>query len=1071
MLIVPEQYSFESEKRLLDLLGPTNQEGLEILYTFTSLSREVLAKYRGNRKPAPPAPAKDVCMSIALRELADRLEIFADCADNPNEVRELTDITEELTLSGIDGDALLSAAGGSGDTRLFDKARELTLISGAYRAVIEENYSDSRFDLSETADVIEQHRLFKETTVFIDEFYGFTYPELTVIGSLLKNASDVYVTAVCDGIGCRAQTDALYFGAKTAAELLAEANRSGVPAAEPEIIRRENRYNSGAVAAVEESLFSTDASDAYTGSDSATVTVISARTPYEECMYIASEAKRLVREEGLRYRDIAVVERGSQYSDYIPFTFAKYDIPVFRDRRRPLMSNPLIRYACSATDLAANGVKTDGIFTLLKTGLTGIPEEDIAELENYVYVWQTESRGWTKPFTRSPSGLGAVLTESDKEKLLRLNAVRESILNGIYSLRSGLKDADGEGCCSAVYQFLIDSGTPAALLEYARALPAEDALAAKRSWDIFMETLTVLADAVGGRRLSPAAFSSLLNIICGGADTGEMPSGLDEISVGSADRVRFTDKKVVFIAGANEGVFPAGAGNSFVLTRAERRELQKAGANLRSDARETGSRERFLFYAAAAKPSDRLYVSYSRSDFSSPEKQPSDAVAQIRSIVPGCRFVDTALRPTTDRIESRRSAMLAAAETIGDNTTESKTLSDYILTGPDASVYGMLLNTFVKPPLRFSDPALADRLFDSVSYISPTRVEKYYDCAFAYFCRYGMRAYPLEPAAFDGRLNGNLIHAALEAIIRECGREGLLTLSDEQIRSAAREHIENYAKDRIGSGAELDARTAYSLEQAVKTVAKMTVSIRDEMAKSGFRPDSAELKIGVGGEIPPYVLTLPDGSRVAVGGTADRVDTLIADNRTYLRVMDYKTGGRKLDLKDVFSGINLQMPIYLYGLCANGVGRYGNPSPAGVFYVPGGVTKPTLSRNADDEAVRQELLNQNRFSGMMVAYDTVLDSLGVEKRDKIDTTGDVKTDSISAVCLLPDRYDKLRDVVNGRIINMAQSLKQGEIDIEPLIDAGKHDACKYCDYKSVCRRENDDRLRRLYDGDPLAELS
>ncbi len=1067
LLIVPEQYSFESEKNLLDLLGATNQENVEILYTFTSLSNELLTKYRGSRRPPLLGSAKDIVMGLAVTELSHKLNIFDKCADNPAEIHELTRIIDEFSQNGVSFDSLTEAAGNSGDERLLTKARELSLLSDAYSLIAGETRTDTRYDLKECADIIAENRLFSDTTVFIDEFYGFTYPELEVIGSLIRCAQDVYITAVCESISTGYSTDSLAFPQNTVRQLLSLADRTGTECAEPEILRRENRYNSPALEAIEQNIFSAEEFVSYTGTDEDAVSVVSARSPQDECDYIASEAKRLVRETGIRYRDIAVIERGSCYSAYLPFSFKKYDIPVFKDSRRPLNTNPIFRFASSAVKLAAEGISTDDIFTLLKTDLYDAAQDDICQLENYAFVWDIRSLSWTKPFTRNPSGLGKRFSDEDKALLIRLNALRERIVGGIQDLRKELNNCDGEDQCKAVYEYLIQNGADKSLFRYAKNAPTEDAVFAKRSWDLLMDTLTLLSDIIGPRRLGARIFSSLFTIICSSSDSGEMPSGLDEIAIGSADRVRLTDKKIIFIAGANEGVFPAGEPGSFVLTNGEKRELTRAGMRLPQYGQANAQRERFLFYSAVSSATDRLYICYSRRNYSSGEMQPSDPVISIRGIIPNCTVIDTALLPPEHWIESRRSAILTAARHSRDDSVFSQTIQEYMYNSPDCDFYRYLILCGSKPETVFDDPDISKRLFEGIKTLTPTQIEKYYGCAFSYFCRYGMKVYPIEPAKYDNRANGTIIHAALENIFREYGSEKLVLLDNDQISQAANKAVTDYADAYIGKE-QIDPRTKYSISQSVKTVTRMLTAISAELKESNFHTSGVEIKIGFGGDLPPYTIELPDGSLIHVGGTVDRVDVSDKGDSQYLRVLDYKTGNKEISLKDILSGINLQMPVYLFGLCDNNA-LFSHPLPAGVFYVPGSVTRPNLKRHDPDTEVYSELEDQNRLKGLIVRYPDLAEP---DVYDATDTKSGhtVKTKTYRAVCVTKDQFDNLQRIVNQEISDMITSLRDGKIDACPLIITNKFEPCKYCDYKSVCRRETGDRKRIGFSGDEFESL-
>lgn len=118
--------------------------------------------------------------------------------------------------------------------------------------------------------------------------------------------------------------------------------------------------------------------------------------------------------------------------------------------------------------------------------------------------------------------------------------------------------------------------------------------------------------------------------------------------------------------------------------------------------------------------------------------------------------------------------------------------------------------------------------------------------------------------------------------------------------------------------------------------------IMEELSQSEFFVADCELKIGE--DIPSYTIVLPDGHKIAVCGSVDRVDIMPRADITYLRIIDYKTGTKQFKLSDILYGINLQMLLYLHSIEASGCDKYGEIVPAGILYMP--ATVPYISSDS-----------------------------------------------------------------------------------------------------------------------------
>lgn len=1070
ILIVPEQYSFESEKAMLEHLGVKTAAKMKTL-SFSSLAKDILNRFCPVRKPSVGNASKNVIMSMALEALSEKLNVFSKCMKSRKSVPELLSMTDEIIQSNESLSEMLIAAEKTGNELLREKVSELTLICSTYETMLTASFSDDRYALNEAARIISEEKLFEGKCVFFDEFTGFTAQENLIIAEILKQAKDVYAVFCAIGLSdSSVGTGAFSYPTENVSSLIALAKKVGAKVAEPVIFSSRKKQTDSALSFIENGIYE-PLPDIY-DKDTDRVTIISGQNPYDEADYVALTAKKLVRENGYRYRDIVIIGRGSEYKKYLPFAFKKYDIPVFEDTRRSLGEELICIFSLAALSLAVGGFSTDAMLMYLKAGLSGISRDDVCLLENYAYIYDIDYSGWTREWVSHPDGFGNTASEESDERLAKINEIRQRAVLPVLKLKKDLADTDGYGCVKALYEFLEGVSAGENLLSFAKRLDETKAYECERSWDEFMSLLSSLADCIGQRAISPERFLELLKIAVSASDIGSIPTGLDEITFGDADRIRVGDKKAVFIIGANEGVFPQGPSESFVLTDAERRILKNQGIALGGDNADKMRKERHRIYTSLAVATERLYISYSVSSVSGEELMPGEIVMAVEKIVPQCKRVKSGALSIEDRIESNQSAFEQAAMHYSDYTPQANAVKAYAHQAVELSDKIECVKRAVNAQdKKIENEDTARALFGRDIYVSASKVEEFYKCPFKYFCKYGLRAYPIQKAVFDPRQNGLIVHSVLENVFREYKSEQIKNMSRGDRREIVDKYTDEYILSRIGSLEEIGGRLKYSLDRCKLVICEILERLSAELSVSLFETRDVELAIGVGEkEVDYYSVSLPDGSKAFIGGVVDRVDTYASNGGiTYLRVVDYKTGGKDFVLSDIVSGQNLQMLLYLTCLYENGKDRYGETVPAGVLYVPAKKSKNSLGRNATQAEIEQTRISQGKMQGIVLENEEVIrameeDGGGVIIDAKIDKNGAIKGKTFNM-----DNFFLIHKAIDKLIGNMAQSLHNGKIEIMPLYEKNKT-ACDYCDYSAVCAHEDDGCYKTKFEGEPWQAL-
>ncbi|MBQ7006981.1 MAG: hypothetical protein IJN59_04050, partial [Oscillospiraceae bacterium] len=498
-------------------------------------------------------------MSVALEQVSDKLTVYGRFARSTAVVSEMLKISDELKKCAILPEDLEKTAHKLPDGMLRKKLMDLSLVTAAFDALVAQQFTDDRDTLTLFAKKLEQEHMFSGATVFIDGFKGFTAQETDVISRMIAQSENVYITLCTDKV----YTDEFDVSAfacvrDTARKLIDIAKKNGVSAGFEAPPEYNGRYVSKALETLENSLYS--AMPQVYGEKADEVCIFNARTAYEECEFVAINVKRLLREENYRCRDIAIISRSEdEYSKALRSSLKKHGVPVFEDKRKPLSIYPPVVFVRAAVEIASKGYSTDAIFRLLKTQLTSLSVEETSELEEYVYLWQIDGRKWLKDWTFNPSGMGNAESERDREKLAHINSLRISVVEPLCRMCERIKKAvTAEEKITVVYKYLVEIKVPENLKKLAQRLDkggeTTEAVELGRVWDKLMEIFDQLAVSLGETAVSVLRLAELFNLVLGVQDMGIIPGGIDEITIGSADRIRVNRPRAVFVVGANDGV-------------------------------------------------------------------------------------------------------------------------------------------------------------------------------------------------------------------------------------------------------------------------------------------------------------------------------------------------------------------------------------------------------------------------------------------------------------------------------------------------------------------------------------
>lgn len=1069
LLLVPEQFTYESDLGVLEQLGAAGACEVEAL-SFERLARRILEKYPVPSLPQLDGSGKTVLMSLAVSELRDRLKVYARHSDTPAFISGMLELTDELKQCAVTPQMLSSASGRASGGLLSQKAAEAALIYETYDALTAQSFFDTADDLTRARDIIRDKRLFEGRVAVLDGFRRFTGQELSVVECIMAQAKDVYVTFCTDSLEISEGEAGAFTSIKmTARRLMDSARRCGVKISAPTVLSDEkagfSTYFEKSLRHLEETLYMSDAVG-FDG-DGEAVTVCAAATITDECAYVARTIKQLMRSGFCRCRDISVIFRQEGvYERELKYALKKYGVAMFEDNRQPIANQPLVCFVRSALSVCADGFDTDTLMRLAKTSLSGLDVDEWSALENYALMWDIRGNEWLGDWGYNPDGFGVEMNERRRGELDIINSYRQRLVQPLEKLRSDCREASGKKISETLYRLLIDTGVDKSLLELAKQLDgdSESALASEQQqvWDILMHILDQMACALGDRTVPVKRYASLFELSISAQSLGHIPTGFDETYIGAATRIQRRMAQVVFVVGMNDGVFPLPASGGGIFTDAERLELERLQVEMAKNSRTHALDEMFIVYNSLCSARKRLYISYSCASATGARLNRSQTVDRVEKLVPGCTRVTAAAQSDMEYVEADEPAFELLARLWHDGTALSQSLRAYFAGREDyAGKLRALERAAEKKRFKLESGTAALELFGRDMRLSASRVDSFESCPFQYFCRYGLEARVRKTARLDPAQSGTVIHYVLEKILSEYGSRALPSLGREKIGELVRTYLGKYADEYMGGLSDKPKRFVFLFDRLARTLDVIVARLCLEFEKSLFEPCDFELKIGGDGSVRAYELSLPGGGSLSVYGVVDRVDKMERDGKTYIRIIDYKTGAKEFYLSDVLNGMNMQLLLYLIALWRGAKEYYGGELvPAGVLYLPARFMPFDADGMKTEAELHGRVMADGRMSGLILDDSAAVSGMagdgGLFVPVKRSKDGSFKGNLIDLESL-----GRLKRRLDETLTALAGSLHSGDIAARPVQGRNYDRTCDFCDYGNVCCHEKDDEFRYI----------
>jgi ATP-dependent helicase/nuclease subunit B len=1103
LLIVPDQATFQMERKVLE--DPRLQGFFDLhVLGLRRLCYRVLEETGGVPFPFITPVGRSMAIQSVLWEHRKDLTVFASMVDHPGFRETLGKTLQELSLYEVTPDLMRPVAGSATNLPYLEqKVHDLEVVFRAYRDFLSGRFFDPEDYLEMAAVKMPESSLVKGAVVWIDGFSGFTPKEYKVLRALMKSAARTNIALCLDRgeLTRPPSASSLFHPTRQVYEtVVAQAKDAGIPIEQVVYLGEDGALprfrGSPDLARLERAvrLDPLSGGAAPAGQDQAEqdgqpgVVLVSAANPLAEVEYVAREIIRLVRDEGLRYRHITVEARDlSGYADLIPLIFADHEIPFFLDQKRVISHHPLAELVRSALEVVTTSFASESVFRYLKTDLVPIDREVVDRLENYVLAHGIVGERWIsdEPWSYvrksmvSDEDAAGESADAEFADAARRRAIPhlERFYRKLKEKKVHLKAAEAS---QVIYDLLIDLDVPRTLEEWQSSADESGDLSDARDhagvWDKVMEILEQADEILGEEEVDLNTYQVLIEAGLEDIRLGVIPPSLDQVLVGTLDRSRQPDCKVTFLIGALTGVLPKRQSEDSVFTDPEREHFEERGIELEPDSKVRQFHEQYLVYIALTRPSMRLYMSYPLSDAEGKAQAPSHVVSMVKRVFPGREEVMAALEPSGKwpddldyvvpargrGITARRLSLLRRGRRAGAAWTETyRWLIEPERVEASRPVLGSLAFTNKLRPLKRS---LVQKLYGSAAVTSVSRLERFGACPFYHFAADGLGLrerdiYRLEPA--DA---GTFLHNAMKGLVEHLWARGVdwTDLGEAGVVALAGSIVDKMVPDVRNELFMTSARYRYVASALRRVVGRAASVTAEHMRRSGFRPVLAEVKFGMEGGLPPYRIEVGPGEEVLLRGQIDRVDLGFSGGQPYLRVVDYKSSARSLDLVEVWSGLALQLLIYLIVALENWslIARTGReklathpaPLPAGALYFT--LRDPMIPAKGPvpDDVAAKNVIKALRTTGLLVDDLDVLramDSQSEAHSDIIPVRFTAKgVGGRSSVVPMAD-LQRLLMYVKGKVKEMCHRIYRGEIEIAPY-RRGQARACTYCPYGALC---------------------
>ncbi|BEP28221.1 helicase-exonuclease AddAB subunit AddB [Helicovermis profundi] len=1085
VLIVPEQFTLESE---MDLINNLDKEGLlnvEVI-SFTRLMERVFDELGKLDRTDINEIGKIMILKKLFNKSSSKLNVFGSIYKKRGFLDLFSSLIKEFKRAGISSNSLMEYTESSNNILLTSKLKDIALVFKEFETNMEDKYIDEEDKFNYFIEIIKESELIKNSYFYIDSFMGYTYQEIKIIEQLMKYSKNLTITFLLD-------------------EKIAEGSSNDLEVFSPSLkyfnmlskIAKKNKVKESKkvfsypikdleIGHIEKNMFKYPFK-VFSGENNSVKIDVDLNYE-EEIERLAIEVSNLVRNNGYRWRDFAVVSGHIEdYDIILKRVFDEYNIPYFIDDKRSITNSPIIKVILFALKSIQKYYRYEDMFKLIKTNYVGLTREEGELLENYALSYGIKGKRWL------------VDIESENNDNEIYESYKKIIVIPLMELEKNLANKNTvKNMTEAIYKYMSQinifeklSGTIDKLINDGKNDIANEY---SQIWNILIDIFDQIVEINGDEKMELKDFIDMLESGFEEYKVGIIPPTIDKVTIAKIERIKSNNIKNLFVIGLNDGRIPVSRNDYGILIDDEKNELINTGLQLKSDLSSVENDEELAFYSLLSKTKERIFFSYSLSSNSGKALRPSIYLDKLLKIFPSIKVDDTIKRKNNKGknyiIESEASFRYLTENLrmwIDGKDIDELWFSVYRWFYNKAEYREKLLNIidglFHKNQVKSIGKIGANDLYKLPLKANVSRIENFNRCPFSHFIDYGLKPKKREEYTVELPDIGIIFHESIEKFGRQVfsNQDVFIDLKENEAYSMIEKIIDDMARDYGKKVFDSSYKYKYLINKIKRVGRRAAWTIIKHVKEGDFFPKSYELKFGEGfNAIPSIIIELKTGEKLFLEGRIDRVDLLDNDGQMYVKIIDYKSGSKKFDLSDVINGIQIQLLIYMDAVLENpDYFRCEKLNPAGVFYFK--IDDPLLNgEDIDISKIESEIYSSLKLDGLAISKVNIVNSIDRnllnENKSKVVPVELKKDGTFSARSAVLDEEDfnKLIDYVKDKVIESASEITDGNIRIEPIL-TNNFKACEYCSYSAICQfdtRFEDNFYRRIkkYKKDEVIEI-
>lgn len=1060
-LIVPNQMALMAEKKLMEITNNVSLINTEVI-TFNRMAFRVRNEIGGAKKTNLSKSGKAMLLYDILCKQKDSLNFLGKSSEN---VDIIGNSITEFKKHRIDINKLREECNNTQDVYLKLKLNDMITMYEEFESSIQNRFLDENDVLDILNNQIVESNQFKDAIIYIDEFVGFTTQEYQIIAKLLQIAKQVNITICTDNLMQNEELDKdiFYASKNTGIKLINIAKEYGIEIEEDVKLKNLYRFKNEELKHLEENFYKIPYKKYE--EEPKNIKMFLANNQYSEIEHIATQIVKLVRNEEYRYKDISVITKNlSIYSSLIKVIFSNYNIPVFIDEKRELSENIIVKFLISVLEICNKNWSYESVFNYLKTGFVNIEREEIFKLENYCIRWGIKGNKWYK---EDWNYVGK--DEYTKEEVDRLNELRRMIVKPIRNLQEkAKKDNTFFNLTKILYEFLQEMKLEETIKLKINKLEEKGFIELANEYETSFKVLIELFDEIvlvfGEEKTNFDKYISTLKIGLKNTGLGKIPATQDEVIVGDVSRSRSHKVKAVFIIGINDGEFPSVYKDEGFFNDKDREYLKEQGFELANGSLENLYEENLNIYKAFTVAEEKLFLSYASSDNEGRTLRPSILITKMKKIYSN-------LQETSDII-SQEKEIITKNNTF-DNLIEK--LNDYQEGKDVEDIWFDVLNYYENDALWKSrllkslegitytnipeqiKPEFVKKLYGETLHTTISRLERYRSCPFSFYLEYGLKLKEKKSLKLDPIDTGSFMHEVIDTFFENVSNK---KISIKEIENA---DIEKIVKQIVEEKLNLTSNYIFKsipkfiilTNRLCRLVTLSIIYIVQGLKNTDFEVVGNEIEFKNGKEYRPIEIVTKDGKKVEITGKIDRIDLAKDETGKYIRIIDYKSSAKDINLNEVLAGLQLQLITYLDAVCQDK-----DLIPAGILYF--GLVEPKIdkgkrAKDITEEEIEQKLREHFRMNGLVLAEMNIINMMDNKLKDgeksdviPVKIKKDGTMDKTSKVVSRKE-FEILQKYVKNTLAQISKEILDGNIDIKPYYNVKtKRKPCEYCKYNSIC---------------------